>query len=228
MALDVTYNSTNIIHHTQGSGDKSWRMLTKDQLLADNVLLQYTELPINETTATASDVNLGKYFFDAAGVKQAGTQPIIWTKVHEEDVTVNTSSTSATLVRNIYPSGIWSSDFMVYVKIRDKAGPRNGYFVGSDTWFLNPNPANGSGTNIGQAAKLITSKASGGNFSENAQGTTVGYGVFASYMSNAPAIDIYSRYSSSYSLTINGTYNVQVYKLAYATDQGSPFDYSFS
>ena len=225
MSLNVSYDGTNILSL---SSSADYKLLTSGKMMSSDVLLEYDAIPIDETTATAADVNAGKYFFNASGIKTLGTQPVVWAKVHDEDIAVSTTSTSATLVKNIYPSGIWSSDFMVYVKIRDKAGPRNGYFVGSDTWFINPNPANGSGSNIGQAAKIITTKSSSGSFSVNAQGTTVGYGIFASYMSNAPSIDIYRRYNSSYSLTINGTYNVQVYTLAYAPSQGNPFNYSYA
>ena len=53
--------------------------------------------------------------------------------------------------------------------------------------------------------------------------TTAGYGVYAYSVANNGTLNIYRRYNSNYSLTINGTYHVEVYKLTFP-DGVSPFD----
>lgn len=226
MALDVKYGGSSIL--TLGEVTKNYKLLTKDTLLNDDVLLMLSSLPIGETTAVAADVTVGKYFFTAAGVKTLGTAPVVYTKIAEQDFSVNTTSTSATSVGSITAgSAAYTDAKIVYVKIRDKAGPRTGYFTGSDNFFINNWPRANPGQTIQNAGRLIIRKDSSGNPQVYAAGTTTGYGVYASSISDGGIVNIYRRYNSANSLVINGTYNVQVYGVEYAPTQGDPFDYSF-
>ncbi len=52
---------------------------------------------------------------------------------------------------------------------------------------------------------------------------TAGYGVYAYSVMNSGNVRIYQRYNATYSLTIDGTYHVEVYKLTYP-DGISPFE----
>lgn len=154
-----------------------------------------------------------------------------YTLVDSMDITVSTTSTSATYQTAFFVDPeYWTSSAVIYVKIRDKAGPRNGYFVGSDNWIINYQAANSSTSSTQQAAKLIHRRASDGTYTSYAGGTTTGYGLYVPYIEHYDTytqIDIYRRYSSTYSLTINGTYAVELYSLAYAPN-GNPFNYSYT
>lgn len=135
---------------------------------------------------------------------------------------VNTSSTTAVSV-GTFDTGntsIWTSDKMLYVKIRDTAGRRNGYYYGSDCMFAN----NAPGNNLSSTSNSLVH---GTSYYQNSAGylinftlqrtnntaATQGYGVYATYVHDDGSIDINARYNSSNTLTINGTFKVDVYLL---------------
>ena len=226
MSLDVKYNGSSIL---QLSATANYKLKTAGLMMDSDVLLEYDQIQIDETTATAADVAVGKYFFDASGTKTLGTMPIVWTKLGEQDYTVNTTSTAASSVGSFTVEGAYTDSAIIYVKIRDKAGPRNGYFTGSDCFFINNWPRTSTSTQaIQNGGRIIIRKDGNGFFQAYSAGGTSGYGVYAYSISDGGSILVYRRYNSSYSLTINGTYNCQVWKLQYAPEQGNPFDYSFT
>lgn len=158
-------------------------------------------------------VNVTDYAY--ADVNVSGGAHSSYTLVHSEDVAVSTTSTTGTSVKSITVSAISSYPTKyVYVRIRDKAGKRNGYFYGTDTFFA-PTP---SSVNSGWGGRALYRCESGGNvttyLTSSAAGTTGGIGVYPySYNRDTGAISIYSKYGSTSSLTINGTYTVEIYLL---------------
>ena len=143
------------------------------------------------------------------------------------DFTVNTTSTSSASVGTIdLGSAGYTSDKIIYVKIRDKAGPRNGYFTGSDVYFFNNYVVNGATTTVSGAMRVVHACDSSGKFVRNNYNSTTGYGVYAYSIDSAGVLTIYRRYNSSVSYTINGTYRVWVYSLEYVDPAGNPYDYS--
>lgn len=143
-----------------------------------------------------------------------------YTKLGEGEVTVNTSSTAATEQLTIdCGEEAYTKDRMIYVRIRDKAGVRNGYFYGTDNFFFNTRKANGETYDCDQCARIIFRRTNYGTFSAY---TSNPYGIYGYSISSSGVVKIYSKYSSSYSLTINGTYKVEVYALDYP-DGISPF-----
>ena len=109
---------------------------------------------------------------------------------------------------------------MLYVKIRDTAGRRNGYYYGSDCMFANSVPGNNlSATSNYSVHGTSYYQNSAGNLVNftlqrtNSSSATQGYGVYATNVHNDGSIDIYARYNSSNTLTINGTFKVDVYLL---------------
>lgn len=151
-----------------------------------------------------------------------------WTLLATQDFTVNTTATSASQAGSMtLPASAYTSSKILYVRIRDKSGARNGYFVGSDNFFFNPYPANGATTELSSAAKAIIRKASDGAYAVYTAGTSTGYGVYAGSINSAGTLNINKRYNSTYSLTVNSTYEVKVYALDYCPDQGNPFDYTY-
>ena len=146
-----------------------------------------------------------------------------WTKVGEtwelaiEDYTSTTAVFAGT---KTYGSSIVTKDKIIYVRIRDKAGKRAGYFAGCDTFFINTNKANGSTSTYTTAGRFIHRYTSG-----NAWGTAVGsYGVYGYSISNAGVLTLRKCYNANYSLKIEGTYLIDVFTLDYPSGYPSIFD----
>lgn len=175
---------------------------------------------VSDTTATASDVASGKIFYAADGTQTTGISSggSSWTLIGSSSFTVNTTSTSAYSVGTVSCSPTaWDDSAYICVRIRDTQGKRAGYFYGSDNFFVNINKVNGSSVNMTSAGRLIFRYSSSSVF----QLSTSTYGVYASAVLSNGSIEIYRRYSSSYSFTLNGTYTVKVYKLV-APDGNPP------
>ena len=143
-----------------------------------------------------------------------------WTKLGEKDITTTSTSTSNSNVGTVScGSAASTKDKIIYVRVRDTAGPRAGYFLGSDTFFINTNKANGSTSAISTAARLIHRYSTSNKYAAYSGS----YGVYAYSITNAGVVNIYRRYNSTNSLTIDGTYHIEVYSLDYP-DGKSVFD----
>ena len=174
------------------------------------------------TTATASDVLQGKLFLSADGTITEGTNSgggsggdSAWTKVAETSYQVSTTSTTAATVATweTGDSSIWTSDKWVYVRTRDTAGKRNGYFYGTDTFFYNVNPINDTALPSVVSAIRITKRYKGDLVYVTATNSSTGYGVYPDTIYNNGNIRIRKRYNSNSSFTVDGTYKVEVYLL---------------
>lgn len=137
-----------------------------------------------------------------------------YTLLGSHEFTVNTTSTSAASVGTFtVPTTVWTKDKAIYIRIRDKAGKRAGYFYGTDNWFINLNAQTGSTSAFSAGLRYIRRYSSSSVFGQYYGSSTTGYGVYVYSIAKNGTITIYSRYSSNYSLTINGTYVVEVYTL---------------
>lgn len=134
-------------------------------------------------------------------------------KLHEEDIPVSTTSTTAITVKDISVEGLpveGDTDKLVYVRIRDKAGWRNNYFYGSDN-FCSPIAIwGGSGANAVCGIRYYCSESSGTVNKTGTMQSTL-YGVYVGQLSDLGGFRILARYNSSSSRVIDGTFNVQVY-----------------
>lgn len=137
-----------------------------------------------------------------------------YTLLGSHEFTVNTTSTSAASIGTFtVPTTVWTKDKAIYIRIRDKAGKRAGYFYGTDNWFINLNVATSVASAFSSGLRYIRRYSTSSAFSQYYGSGTTGYGVYAYSIAKDGTITVYSRYSSSYSLTINGTYVVEVYLL---------------
>ncbi len=139
-----------------------------------------------------------------------------WTKIAETSYQVSTTQTSAATVATWATghSELWTSDKIVYVRIRDTAGPRDGYFYGSDSFYLNIIPKNNSTqSNTTNGLVKIIYKYADGKYTCYQYLTTSGYGVFTHDLYSNGRITIRCRYHATYTTTIDGTYKVEVYLL---------------
>lgn len=175
------------------------------------------------TTATASDVASGKIFLASNGTITTGTASggggsSSWTLVCEN--TYSNVSTTSTTVSSIETwetghSEIWQSSKWVYIKVRDTTGKRNGYFYGSDNFFINLVPLNG-GTDTNYYTTFLHHiiRYSSSSYAIYSSTGSTGYGVYPDLIYNDGRIRMRKRYNSSNSLTVNGTFKVEVYLLA--------------
>lgn len=147
-----------------------------------------------------------------------------WTKLGEKDIEVTSAATQASSAGTVScGSAAATKDKIIYVRVRDTAGPRAGYFLGSDNFFINTNKANSSTSAMTLAGRFIHRYTTSNTYALYTGGSTTGYGVYAYSITNSGTINIYRRYSSTNSLTIDGTYHVEVYSLDYP-DGKSVFD----
>lgn len=141
-----------------------------------------------------------------------------YTLLTSAEFEVNTTSTSLIDVGTIQAGvSAFTSAKILYVKIRDKAGPRSEYYLGSDCFFFNPNPANG-GTSTWSNIGIGNYRYYGDSY-YNSSNT---YGIFAYSVDSSGDILIRARYSSVSSSTINGTFKIDVYLLEWP-DSISPY-----
>lgn len=146
-----------------------------------------------------------------------------YTKLGETTFTVNTTSTSAGSVGTLnLGSTAVNAGIILYVRIRDTAGKRAGYFYGSDCYLFNCQKANATTTTSNYFARTIIRYTTSSTWATYPCATNSGYGIYAYSLTNAGVLNIYRRYNSSYSLTINGTYKVEAYFLD-TPDGVSPF-----
>lgn len=178
------------------------------------------------TTATPADVVAPKVFFDANGDQQTGTGSSggggsSYTLLGSAELEVSTTSTTAGDAGTIAcGSAAFTSAKMIYVRVRDKAGKRSGYFFGSDAFFINRNPYASSTTAF--SSPLVCYMRNSSSSGLNATMATSGYGVWGYSISSNGTVTIRRRYNSNNTGTINGTFKCEVYALDWP-DGVSPF-----
>lgn len=186
------------------------------------------KLDLSNDTISPDKLLSGETAHDASGAPIIGTYipegGSSYTLIGEQNVTVSSTSTSgATCATITVNPSAWIDDAIIYVRVRDTAGPRLGYFYGSDSFFINTNKANNGSSAMTTGARMIHRYSTSGQWGQYVGATTTGYGVYAYSITTAGKINMYRRYNSNYSLTIDGTYHVEVYRLDFP-DKVSPFD----
>lgn len=184
---------------------------------------QYTETAYltGQANATPADVASGKKFFNANGY-QVGTAATggAPTLIFSQTVELSCTSTSWTTLKTLDVGTDVFYDGVVYVKIRDTGGRRSGYFYGSDSIIFNIRYINNASTVTSAAiSNCVGWYASNSNLVTSKDNTTITeqayYGLRAARANADGKLEIFGRYSSSYSKTIDGTYKVDVYLLPY-------------
>lgn len=142
-----------------------------------------------------------------------------YTKLAEQDFAVNTSSTTETDVGTINcGADAWTKNKVLYVRVRDKAGARDNYFCGSDSYVINAYVGTSTSSLTG-IMKSIIKKNSGTSYNTGSSSA----GVYPTKIADTGLLTIRAKYSSSNSGTIDGTYHVEVYTLDWP-DGVSPFN----
>lgn len=137
-----------------------------------------------------------------------------------EEYEASTTSTSTTVIGTM--SGTYENPYksILYIQVRDKAGKRNGYFLGYNCYWQQP--VAGSQLNNYRMTNVLITNTSGAVVASS----TSQYGVFPAtpqFSNGTFSVNISTRYNSSYSGTIDGTYVVDIYSLQYP-DNISPYE----
>ena len=180
-------------------------------MLTDNSLIN--KIVTANGTYSASDDDADGYSSVTVNVPSSAASS--WTKIAETSYQVSTTSTSSQTVATWATghSEIWTSDKIVYVRVRDTAGKRAGYFYGSDNYLVNVIPLLGTTTSTATMVRYVITYTSDSKYRVIASNGTTGYGVFPDTLYSDGRIRIRSLYNRNNSLTVNGTYSVEVYLL---------------
>ena len=141
----------------------------------------------------------------------------LFSKVYETTVTVNTTSTDVAGVSVLTtPALDIQTPCGVYVCVRDPLGYRSQYHYGTDSFAFSDNKGNYA--NIGRWYVISYGGAANnkyyvklGMYTVSVSDSTA-YGIFGTNLNSNNILTIKARYHSSYSKTMNGTFNVTVYQ----------------
>ena len=143
------------------------------------------------------------------------------TEIEITDVT----STAKTFGEIVLDERVWTSEKIIYVRIRDKAGYRNQHLFGCDYFFINQIPANSIVDTLATANKLgigYGGAYSGSEWNVYSASGNANSGIYLSYpTSESFTIKIGAKTNSSVGI-IDGTFTVDVYALDWPDDI-SPF-----
>lgn len=177
---------------------------------------------VTDTTATASDVASGKYFYTAAGTRTqgsasggGGTDRLVLLQTTSLG-TLSTSSTSATdtgKTVSLASTTGWQNYDLLIVDISVDT-TTNGRHTSSVTPVIITGTSNvGTKNTYTVGSNVWNSKLSSSGTASSRQSTTK-YGVYinsASVSSNTLTMTVYYRYNSNSTGTLNGTYTARVY-----------------
>lgn len=158
-------------------------------------------------TENGTGIDVTSYASVDVAVPSAGS----WELIKSQTLAgiARTSTSAATAGTIALGSSAFTATDMIWVQVRDTAGPRANYFYGSNSLFVNANKANGTTTTFtAPAIETIRCTTAGA-----LAGYSGGYGVWGYSISSSGSLTVRMRYNSSYSLTIDGDYKVDVYRL---------------
>lgn len=179
-------------------------------------------------TYDAEDDNADGYSSVTVNVSGGGGDSS-YTLLNSSEVSAKTTSNSAKTVGTIaIGDSLYTANAIIYVKIRDKAGKRNGFFYGTDTYFVNSYAGNGMSQSLISVRPTILysfnangktkfSPTSGGYVFTNSSSS---FGVYAANITGTGGITIQAKYNTNTG-TIDGTYIVDIYLLEWP-DNSSP------
>lgn len=233
----VYYNGTLVASNGQSTVSYSFTAPSNHLNIAcssDRIDINVTLVPSGTKTITENGTGIDVTNYASVDVDVPSSGGSSYTFIASTEYTVSTSSTTSIELESFDTgdTSIWTSDKMVYVKIRDKAGRRNGYYYGSDSFIINLIKGNGlTATSSYQIAGSSFYQNAGGYLQQaelyrgSSSASVTGYGIYPTFIYNDGRISLNARYStSSFSTgTIDGTFSIEVYLLDFPNGI-SPFN----
>lgn len=170
---------------------------------------QFDDTTITANAATAATIAKNKLAYVNSSLITGTWEP--FKLIGSDTFTISTTNTTATACGSIActASDSFTSTAIIWVHCRGQSGKRNGYFFGSDTFFVNSQSANGSTTSFTSPAVEYIRVNSDGTFTTS----TGSYGVYGYSIGAGGTVNMRSRYNSSNTLTINDKFNVSIYRI---------------
>ena len=176
---------------------------------------------VTDTTAAASDVASGKYFYTAAGVRTQGTSSggggsSNWTLLGTKSLgTISTNSTSATDTGQtiIIGSSAWNDYDLLVCECSVDTQTNNRHTCTVRLCYVTASSTISTKNGTSFATATWNTKKSSNGTTTSRSGTTP-YGVYAASAAISGtnmSITIYQRYNSTTTGTINGSYTMRVY-----------------
>lgn len=174
---------------------------------------------VTDTTATASDVASGKYFYTDSGVRTQGTSSGgggsgIGTLLATLSLgTISTTSTQATNTnKSVSVSGINSYDQLIVETSVDSVTNNRHIATIANIWLTASSSVDTKDAGTIATAKLNMKISSSGKTTTRSNTTAYGVYPYSVSISNGTAtIPIYTRYNSTQTGTINNSYTTRVY-----------------
>lgn len=201
-SISVTPSVTNTAGYISGSTKTGTAVtVSASELVSGNKAI----------TANGTDIDVANYSTVSVNVS-GGTSN--WTLIASGTLTVNTTSTSAASAGTIScGSAAWTAADIIWVRIRGQKGKTAGYFYGSDAIFGNYRAKNSSTSADSVPAVQYYRVGTDGLY----VAATGSYGVYAYSLASDGTLTVRRRYNSTNTLTINDTFDVEVYKLTLPT-----------
>ena len=143
-------------------------------------------------------------------------------KLVTQYIDVSTTSGTETGIGGVIGFPVYTDKKIVYAKVRDTAGPRAGYFFGSDTFFINYIKANGWASTLSQALRAAYSYTDESEWKVTFTSGSLGYGVYAKNVVGR-MIQYASRYNLSLTGIVDSRFKIDIYLLDWPDDI-SPFE----
>ena len=176
---------------------------------------------VTDTTAAASDVASGKYFYTSAGVKTQGTSSggggsSNWVLLGTKSLgTISTNSTTDTDTGQtiVIGSSAWNDYDLLVCECSVDTQTNGRHTCSTRLCYLTASSTIGTKNGCTFATATWNTKKSSSGTTTSRSGTTA-YGVYAkagTISGTNLTITIYQRYNSTSSGTINGSYTMRVY-----------------
>lgn len=182
-------------------------------------------LTATTVTVTAADIDSSKTIIPSEGVDGFDSITVAvedipgYKLIASETITITNATTSAHAVITVTGTpALYTNEKIIYVRIRDKAGPKRNCYWGSDNFFINYNTTNNtwSGTNYTSYVYLYAENSL--NIILGCQGKNTN-GIYATNIDIDGNIKLTYRDASSYTSLNNTIFQIDIFSLNFEDGQ---------